>query len=68
MHAPGSRAAWPPIELRLRLKLENRGDHQRTLRLPVPMLDAKAFLKLLQLDLAGHRRRPWCKYLVRKPL
>ncbi len=41
-------------ELRLRLKLENRGTHQRTLRLPVPSRDAKAFLKLLELDLATH--------------
>ena len=41
-------------ELRLRLKLETRGTHERTLRLPVPSLDAKAFLKLLQLDLAAH--------------
>ncbi|MGO9258428.1 MAG: hypothetical protein ACLQU1_19240 [Bryobacteraceae bacterium] len=41
-------------ELRLCLKLENRDTHQRTLRLPVPSLDAKAFLKLLQLDLAAH--------------
>ena len=41
-------------ELRLRLKLENRGLHQRTLRLPVPSLDTKAFLKLLQLDLEAH--------------
>ena len=41
-------------ELRLRLKLENRPTHERTLRLPVPSLDAKAFLKLLQLDLEAH--------------
>jgi protein ImuB len=41
-------------ELRLRLKLENRAVHERTLRLPVPSLDTKAFLKLLQLDLAAH--------------
>jgi protein ImuB len=41
-------------ELRLRLKLETRDTHERTLRLPVPSLDAKAFLKLLQLDLAAH--------------
>ncbi len=41
-------------ELRLRLKLENRGVHERTLRLPVPSLDTKAFLKLLQLDLEAH--------------
>jgi len=41
-------------ELRLRLKLENRTAHERTLRLPVPSLDTKAFLKLLQLDLEAH--------------
>ena len=41
-------------ELRLRLTLENRAVHERTLRLPVPSLDAKAFLKLLQLDLSSH--------------
>lgn len=41
-------------ELRLRLGLENRATHERTLRLPVPSLDSKAFLKLLQLDLAAH--------------
>lgn len=41
-------------ELRLRLKLENRSTFERTLRLPVPSLDAKAFLKLWQLDLEAH--------------
>jgi protein ImuB len=41
-------------ELRLRLKLERDGEHARTLRLPVPMLDIKVFLKLLQLDLSAH--------------
>jgi protein ImuB len=41
-------------ELRLRLHLETRATHERTLRLPVPSLDSKAFLKLLRLDLAGH--------------
>ena len=41
-------------ELRLRLKLENRGAHERTLRLPAPSLDCKAFLKLAQLDLEAH--------------
>jgi len=41
-------------ELRLRLLLEGRAPHERTLRLPVPALDPKAFLKLLQLDLAAH--------------
>jgi protein ImuB len=41
-------------ELRLRLKLENSAIHERVLRLPVPSLDTKAFLKLWQLDLAAH--------------
>jgi len=41
-------------ELRLRLDLENRAAHERTLRLPVPTLDTRALLKLLQLDLAAH--------------
>ena len=41
-------------ELRLRLKLEPRATYARTLRLPVPSLDTKAFLKLLQLDLTAH--------------
>lgn len=50
-------------ELRLKLELvaksENCDPAQtstfiRTLRLPVPMLDAKVFLKLLQLDLQAH--------------
>ena len=34
--------------------LQARCLFQRTLRLPVPMLDAKVFLKLLQLDLKAH--------------
>jgi protein ImuB len=33
---------------------ESRKIFQRTLRLPIPMLDAKTFLKLLQLDLKAH--------------
>ena len=41
-------------ELRLRLRLENRTTHERILRLPVPSLDTKAFLKLLHLDLESH--------------
>ena len=41
-------------ELRLKLGLENRATHERTLRLPTPSLDTKAFLKLWQLDLAAH--------------
>lgn len=40
-------------ELRLRLKLENGATYERTLRLPVPSLDTKAFLKLLHLDLSA---------------
>ena len=41
-------------ELRLRLHLETRATHERTLRLPAPSLDGKSFLKLLRLDLAAH--------------
>ncbi len=41
-------------ELHLRLKLENRETHESGLRFPVPSLDTKAFLKLLQLDLEAH--------------
>jgi protein ImuB len=41
-------------ELRLRLALEDRTTHERTLRLPAPALDTKAFLKLMQLDLEQH--------------
>lgn len=41
-------------ELRVALKLENGGGHERTLRLPFPMRDAKAFLKLITLDLEAH--------------
>ena len=40
-------------EIRLHLKLENAPDHVTSLRLPVPMLDQKAFLRMLQLDLSG---------------
>jgi protein ImuB len=40
-------------EIRLRLALENAPDHTTSLRLPVPMLDQKAFLRMLQLDLNG---------------
>jgi protein ImuB len=52
-------------ELRLCLDLDNNGatgvparpgrqSFQRTLRLPVPLLDSRTFLKLLQLDLKAH--------------
>jgi protein ImuB len=40
-------------ELRLSLLLENAPEHSATLRLPIPMLDARAFLKMLQLELSG---------------
>ena len=59
----GSRALSTQ-ELRLTLELENfspfhqssKSNHQfiRTLSLPLPMLDTKVFLKLLQLDLNAH--------------
>jgi protein ImuB len=60
----GSRAVCTQ-ELRLTLELENFSSRNqqstisnqqflRTLRLPLPMLDAKVFLKLLQLDLNAH--------------
>jgi len=60
----GSRALATQ-ELRLTLELENFSAHNqqskinnqqfiRTLRLPLPMLDTKVFLKLLQLDLNAH--------------
>ncbi|HVX65530.1 MAG TPA: hypothetical protein VHA11_02955 [Bryobacteraceae bacterium] len=42
-------------ELRLILTLEGAAPHQRTLRFPYPMRDARVFLKLLSLDL---ERRP----------
>src|SRR5262249_3152906 len=41
-------------ELPLRRKPEGGGAHERTLRLPAPSLDTKAFLKLLQLDLSAN--------------
>jgi len=40
-------------ELRLLLKLENRSEHECTLRFPVPSLDTRAFLKLFQLELSA---------------
>jgi protein ImuB len=42
------------IEITIRLELENKTEHLRTLRLPVPMRDSKALLKLLQMDLEAH--------------
>jgi protein ImuB len=40
-------------EIHLLLNLERAPEHAAILRLPVPMLDAKVFLKLLQLELSG---------------
>lgn len=41
-------------ELRLRLKLEDKTEHERMIRLPFPMRDGKTFLKLLLLDIESH--------------
>ena len=41
-------------EVVIRLELENRTEHIRTLRLPVPMRESKSLLKLLQMDLEAH--------------
>lgn len=49
-----SAAALAAIGLRLTLKLEDRREHIRSLRLPVPMRNPLTFLKLLQLDLTAH--------------
>jgi protein ImuB len=41
-------------EIRLRLELDKRDPHERKLQLPFATRDAKALLKLLQLDLEAH--------------
>jgi protein ImuB len=41
-------------EVTIRLELEDRAEHIRTLRLPVPMRESKSLLKLLQMDLEAH--------------
>ena len=41
-------------ELKLRLKLEDKTEHQRAIRLPFPMRDGRVFLKLLLLDIESH--------------
>lgn len=41
-------------QIEMRLGLKNRTEHVRVFRLPVPMRDAKAFLKLMQLDLEAN--------------
>jgi protein ImuB len=41
-------------ELKLRLKLEDKTEHERGIRLPFPMRDGRIFLKLLLLDIESH--------------
>jgi protein ImuB len=41
-------------ELRLRLKLENKTEHKRTITLPVPMRNPRTFMRLLLLDIESH--------------
>jgi protein ImuB len=41
-------------EINIRLELEDRAEHSRTLHLPVPMRESKSLLKLLQMDLEAH--------------
>jgi protein ImuB len=41
-------------EVRVVLELEDRTDHVRTLRIPIPMYRSKPLLKLLQMDLEKH--------------
>jgi len=41
-------------EITIRLELENKTDHVRILRLPVPMRESKSLLKLVQMDLEAH--------------
>jgi protein ImuB len=41
-------------QIRLTLELQDRTEHQRVLRLPMPMRQSKALLKLLQLELEAH--------------
>jgi len=49
---PSGEPVAPPLSLRF---VERQGgSFQRTIHLPVPLLDPKTFLKLLQLDLKAH--------------
>lgn len=41
-------------DIRLSLRLENRAEYVRSLRLPTPTSDQRTLLKLFQLDLAAH--------------
>jgi len=45
---------WSDVGAGILTRAQARQHFQRTLRLPVPLLDAKTFLKLLQLDLKAH--------------
>lgn len=49
---PGTGALAP--QAKARLDISNHSHFTRALHLPVPMLDPKVFLKLLQLDLKAH--------------
>ena len=46
--------ALAAIGLRVRLQLEKAGEHERAIRLPVPMRNPRVFLKLIELDLEKH--------------
>ena len=46
--------AMAASEVMIRLELEDRTEHVRTLKLPVPMRESKPLLKLLQMDLEAH--------------
>ena len=41
-------------ELKFRLKLEDKSESERAIRLPFPMRDSMVFLKLLLLDIESH--------------
>jgi len=41
-------------ELRLRMKLENGTEHERSITLPVPMRNPRTFLRLFLLDIESH--------------
>jgi hypothetical protein len=50
----GERPRRDPTPSGIAISARRASSFTRTLQLPVPMLDAKAFLKLLQLDLKAH--------------
>lgn len=49
-------------ELKLRMKLEDKTEHDRSIRLPFPMRDGRIFLKLLLLDIQSHS--PGCAIIA----